>query len=271
MPEETTQPTETKVDDKLNLVDSLTKAVEDNKAKVETKEETKVEAKAETKEESAKAADDELSDEELAHAKNLFLLLKNPASSKQVVEILAKQAGLVGDETKQEQKEVAKTLTDLLKEELGEEYAFMADKLAPAIEKAVKVKVDEHTKEIRERFEADSTAKVEAEVNTGLENLAKDHDDAEDFYEDIYKLMDTHPPDAKATAREYFEDLYWIAKGRKSSESVKAKIQDKVAKNRADASSRLASGGKGTTVKGETMPSKMSLDESIRAAMESIK
>src|SRR5665213_606518 len=120
-----------------------TKTGED-KSKSGIEAEAKPEASAEKKPDAAT----ELTPEQQQYAKDLFLALNDPNSAKIVVEALAKQAGLI--ETKAEEKVVVKTITELLKENLGEDLSFLGDKLAPAIEATVKQLVAEQTKDIRE-------------------------------------------------------------------------------------------------------------------------
>lgn len=261
MPDTITESTEVKSEPTLSA--SIESAAETEQPKAEAKAEEPEKEADETKVES-----DGLTDEERGHAASLFKMLKSPETALDTIRMLAKQAGII--ETKAEAKVAAKTITDLLKEELGEEYAFMADKLAPAIEKATRHLVDENTKELKDKFNADSEARIAAEVDAGLKQLTEDFDDADDYLKDIYELMDENPPSAKAKAENYFKDLYHIAKGRKASSNKVDRLREKVERNRNDAASRLASGGKGTTVKGEAAPKELSITESIKKAMEEI-
>lgn len=251
--------------DSNSVAEAFNKAVEDAKPKEEPKVEAKPEAE-ETAEEPK--ATDGLTDEERQHAINLFGLLKNKDTALETVTLLAKQAGLIKTQT--EAKEAAKTIVDVLREELGEEYSFMADKLAPAIAKITKTLVDENTKEIKAQFTAAEEAKVAKEVENGLAALAEAFDDAETYYKDIYELMDEIPPGPKATADSYFKKLYYIAKGQASEKSKPAMLKERVERNRNDAGARVASEGKGRTVKGEPSSTPLTLTQAVQKALEEV-
>lgn len=247
------------------LTESIETAAKTEQPKAE---EPKVETKAEDETKEDEKPSDGLTDEERQHAINLFNLLKNKDTAAETIKILASQAGIIKTEAKAEA--TAKSIVDLLREELGEEYAFMADKLAPAIEKATSRLVEDKTKDITAKFEAAEEAKVKDEVDKGITHLEETFDDAKEYFEDIFKLMDEYPPSSKVKASKYFEDLYSLAKARKAGESKSNKLREKIERNRNDAPSRLASGGKGTTVKGEAAPKEMNITESIKKAMEEI-
>src|ERR1044071_8538610 len=98
---------------------------EDEKKVEEEKEEKEEKEEGKEKEEEKEEDEDELTDEEKEHAKNLFKLLKHPATNRAALESLVKAAGMdVKTATEEEKKEVKKTIKEILSEKLPN-YKFL--------------------------------------------------------------------------------------------------------------------------------------------------
>ena len=126
-------PEDTKVEDTKEIKVNGTQDVKDS-------EEEQLEGKDDDDAEKAASKD-----EDLVKAKQLYSALKDPTQAPIIIRALAEQAGITD---KREAKEASKTIMDVFKETLGPEYAFMADKLASAIDIIVNARVGDVTREL---------------------------------------------------------------------------------------------------------------------------
>ncbi len=250
-PDTTGDAKETKTGDDKTKPDDSTK---------EAKPETSTEKKPDTK--------DELTPEEQTYARDLFKALNDPASAKIVVKALAEQAGLI--ETKQEEKVVVKTITDLLKEQLGDDLAFLGDKLGPAIEAVVKAQVAEQTKDIRQTQLSAQEQALNTKIDNAITKLETEHTDFNDHKADILKLMDTHLPSKDQDVNEYFLDLYHIARGRSGKASTPNVNKTIAEKTRNNVAERLASAAKVVPSQTTELPKQMDLKTAIAEAKAAI-
>lgn len=240
--------------------------------KTEDKKETKVEDK---KEDDKK---EELNEEQLKQAVTLFKALSNPDPKVQraSLDLLVKMAGLELKEieTKKEATEAKETLVDLLKAGLGE-YDFLAERIAPALEKSLKKLVDENTKDIREEVRLSREEKVKNAVDTGIEAAFGRYENAKDLAKDVNTLMDENPKSDKISWEKYFNNLIVIAAGEKGlvlkakgSAKTEEKDKEKESRNRNDAHSRLASERTSEVKEGVKSSQRKGLDHAVRDAIE---
>lgn len=243
---------------KTTLDSALAAAVEklDAKEKPEP-EETPAEETTET------IDPDDLSDEETKAAANLFRLLKNPETQVNVIEMLAKQAGVLKMEIKTEKQAdaAADKVLSIFEEELGEDYKFLAPRLEKAVEKFFDKRFEERTKDIRADNEASKAERLANEAETAILNLFKEIPDATNYQTEMTALMDKMKPAAGVSRGEYLRNLYRIASSEKSTRATK---------NANDLGSRVATGAKAGEPAKESSATKstpMSLQDSIAAAM----
>jgi hypothetical protein len=206
-----------------------------------------------------------LDERDIERAKDLYRAIKDPKSAVTVIKMMAESAGLLNP-TQTEVKEVAKTIQELIAEGLGSDYAFLAEKLGTTIETVVKAQVAEQTKDLRENAAKSARNAEETRVDAAIQKVFKAHDDAEALGDDILKLMDKVLPSPDASTEEYFENLYLIAASKKTKASLTSKVTDKLARNRSDAVSKIASAGKSTD-QIFAAPQKMSAREAIALAV----
>lgn len=273
---------ETKTDDKPNL----TKVIENAAVEVakqtgtELKEENKEINKdfKENKEEDKVKIQDDLDEEQINFAKTLYKALNNPDPSiqKQTLKILANAANLdlKEVETKKEVEEAKETLLDLLKSGLGE-YDFLADKLAPVLEKAFDKAIDIKTKDIRDEISYSKEEKIRSEINLGIDAAFNEFENSLEVKDEVSKLMDEIKP-GKTSHKEYFKNLIIIAaanKGvtlKKIGDKTKTLDESKVAKSRANIATRLSSARSPEPKLGIKTPQKMNLNAAINAAIEQL-
>jgi hypothetical protein len=226
--------------------------VESEEVKEEQVEEVKEEQVEESKEEK-----DLISQED----RNILALLKNPTTATLLIKSLAEQHGLTLGETSS--KDVEKTLTNELKEVLGDEWAFLAEKLGPVIEKQVG-KVE---KTIRNELSDSDKRQSKTTFQKAEKQFFKDNPEARAYTKRMANLASKYPPQEDADYDEYLGDLFTLAAGRKGSitDAVEKKKQARIAKNRDSEDVRSSSSSKYGDKK-----SKMSLDDSISAAIKAV-
>ncbi len=222
--------------------------------------------------------------EELANALQLYKALKNPETSGQIVELIAKQGGFVKEvqkaETKAEVKEIAKDLGDLLKESLGTEFEFLADKLAPALKKYLTGEFEKQQADIRESLDNQERERLQNQSSKILTKISVDFFGEEalpdNVSQEMSRLMDKIPAQPDMSTKEYLELIFDTAKGRLGLTKVSAKDREKESRkesNRTDAASRLASdrGAQRTGDAIEDVSKIKTRRQAIEAAMASIK
>ena len=265
------------------IENAATKVAEKVGEEIEKEEKTpkKEEKKEEKKSEEKKV--EEFSEEQLNFAKTLFKALNNPdpAIQRQTIKVLASAAGLdlKEIETKKEEKKAEETLLELLKAGLGE-YDFLADKLAPVLDKVLKKTIDENTKDIREALKEEKLSKFRSEVSSGIDAAFAEYENAaenKDLKDEVVKLMDQFKPNKDISHKDYFRSLIVLAASNKNIALTKIgenkNIKDKEArieKNRNDAASRLASERGAEVKQGVRVPRKMSINDAIVEAMEEL-
>jgi len=217
-----------------------------------------VEEEEETEEETT---EEDLSDEDKVNATALYRALKNPDTSQVIITQLAKQAGLLG----QNKQEATRTILDIVKESLGEEYAFLAPKITPAI-KAV---VQEEMKAVQNQLEQDKLRQAEREVDEAIADMNRiTKGDAKKYENKIAALLDEMPPSGKVPIKKHLMRLYTIAKQDDSRVAAKTERTRKASENAADLGSRLSVAGlsgKATETRG-----KVSLDQAVELAMSKL-
>jgi hypothetical protein len=235
------------------------KEAEETPAEVEEAEE-----EAEEEEKAEEEEPDKLSDEEVLNAKNLFKALKNPSTAKEIISVLARNAGLL--ETKQDVHTASKTIQEVFKESLGPDFAFIAEKLAPAIEKVLLSQKEDYENRLREVRQQQLTAQTESEVEKALSKLNRvTKGESKKFEAAMTHLMDDILPGNRTTTEDYIFKLYRIASSEQSEKRAKEKMTNKINRNANDVTSRLASAAPTDSTKGIK---KISLDEAIKYAAQ---
>lgn len=182
-------------------------------------------------------ADDDV---DVDKAKELYRALNNPKTAHAVIEMLAKEAGLLkGKEelTPKEEKVVKKALRDIVKEKLGDDLGFMGDKLADVIEAVL----EEHGKDTQAKFAKIEAEKAQNEVSRAVENIYSKYEDAPKYEKRMLELMDEFTPGKGVNMNAYMDKIYKLAKSEATEAGAKKKMQDKLKNNSDDATARLSS------------------------------
>lgn len=270
--------------DKLEEAGSLHLENPDKTKSEKPKEELKAKSEDdEEEEEGAEEAEVEEVDEygltkvEQLEAKQLLAALKDKDKSVKVIELLARENGFVKGETApKEAKAVVKGMVEDLKEALGDDLAYLADKMGPVFEKHLKAQAEEALKPIKDQIDQETMERESKKARTTVEELGKIYFDGEipeTLVSEMTTIMDRVKPTGGQSVESYLKEVLAIAavnKGVELKQTSKSKAE-KVLKNRNDAPSRLASEGSRSPKIGEKTDNprkQMTLDESIRAAID---
>lgn len=214
------------------------------------------------------APESDLSEQELAESRNLYLALRGPQANA-IIAALAAQAGLLAKPgeaapTKTEIKESKKEIKDILAESLGKEYSFLADRLGPAIEAVL----DQERKTSDSRFDSLQQANVEREVVASYNRLATETKGESKKFETRMAALAEEIPIGNQNVETYMKRLYTIASNERKSSPQK--IADQIRRNASDAPQRLRSSAGPAGPVAEIPTKKMSIDESIRWAQDQL-
>jgi len=204
----------------------------------------------ETKEPDKEEKPEELREDEVVFAKNLYKALNNsdPNVQLKTLKLLANAANmdLKEIETKKDIKEAEKDLVALLKEGLGE-FDFLAEKLGPVLERALKSYVAKETEPIKQAQQLIKDEKLRDEVSSAIDKAFGEYTNATEVKDEVIQLMDNFKPSAKMAHKDYFRSLIILAASNKgvtlklANSQVSQDNNAKIDKNRRDAATRLAS------------------------------
>lgn len=197
-------------------------------------------------------------DEETKQALQLLQALKGP-KGKEVLKGLAIRAGLI-EEGQKVTKAVSDDLQDLLTNSLGDQWGFIAEGLAPALQTYFDKKVQE-VREQHIRLETSLQLKeawAELSAEEATSDIAK-------YEKEIDALSNKYQMGPNVTIKDYLRDLYKIASADKKSSKAVVKAISKIEKNSSDRLPRSSEVGEKRIAKGSQLPS---LEESIKQAFE---
>lgn len=207
---------------------------------------------------------------EQATALNLYKALKNPATAKTMMASLMAQMGITADSTKKEVTEAKAVLEDELKEILGDDYKFLADKIAKSVQLAVKRLTAEAIKPLEESQANMMQAQRQRDVDSALERLDNEFDVPKKLANGVLRLMQDHPHNGSQDYYKYVKGLLALASAeldipltKKGASGERAARRNR---NRNEANLPAASSGSGRKVRTAN-----SLDDAINMAVASIK
>lgn len=233
----------------------------------ETVEETKEEKTGETKEEIVEEKKEEAEevvedDEETAKAVELYKALQGP-NAIAIIEKLAKQAKLIGDDSGLGKKEQKKAIVEVLKEELGDEYGYLAEKFGKAIEKIL----SQELADVQRKFSQVEEIRHKKESDAALDKFYRDHPDVKNHEKQIFDLMHKLPQGQDTDTYEYLSMLYSLAKSGKMASSSVRKAVEKMKENAKDANLASSDVAEDRVRKGPQHPT---LEEALNAAVKGV-
>ena len=187
-----------------------------------TKSET-APAPEETKPESEVEKEPEVSEEEIKQARNIVQILRDPEQSKNFVEYLAKQSGLIVEKGEATPKEAKEATIDALEDALSE-YPELRSKLVPALKKAISDQLTE-TKATLQEIKKEG---IKRELDSAWDAVTSETEgDFTKYEKAIIDLMDELPYSG-GSYKTYLKRLYAVASSDDSSASRKIKIVEKI-------------------------------------------
>lgn len=241
-------------------------------AEAEGEENLEVEgAEGEENEEAEGEGEEAESPEDIAEAKRIYKLLKDPKTATSLVRELARAEGLLAaDVTPREIKAGKATIKDILKEKLGDKYDFLTPALAEAFETILAGERETQQENINQ-IKVDATKRETADV---LAKLAKEtKGESRKVETQMLALMDEFQIGPGVSIEKYLRGLYAQASSARTAQNAKNQNNDRIRRNANDAPSRLQtssgaeSNDRGSTPAGVDPKKPMSLKEAVDFAV----
>lgn len=199
--------------------------------------------------------------------------LLDPKTQRSAIEKLAREHNIGGGDyspraTRVNQKDETpqgprKTLLEEIKELMGEDFENVPKTTWRAIERLFDAKIQP----IREQFQQIEANRINADSKAATVALYGKFNDAEKYARDMVGLMENYVPAQGQTQLEFLEDMYHLAKSRRTS-SKNSGAGKFVARVRSNAKEeRIASQGSDERNIAPGSSKKISLDEAARLAM----
>lgn len=207
--------------------------------------------------------------EEIGHALALHRAVTDPKTRAGIITELASKAGI--DLTKPaEVKQMTTDLTEILKESLGDEYDLLSGaKLALAIEKAIKIRLDQAlnpiTTRIAEREAREQQEQADSAMGALWDRQKVDAKERPKVAELMMKKMRQVAPGEGANAHEYLDDIYsLVQRDVEKARAVKTTVK-RIVSNAQDVNRTSGDGGTDDTrlKTGSKLPS---ISEAVAAA-----
>lgn len=271
------------------LTDTLTQAVEkavevhdkeivqQDKSNVAVEEPPEKEEKEPDKKEGTNKVEEDLDTE---YGKTLIKALRDPEQAAAVIDFLATKAGYTKQNivTKQDVKEAKSDLMEILERNLGEEFKFLAPKLAPAIKESLETLLaqNDKTSDLRARIEKQELRDIQIETATTHTNLSREWFGSDDMPKEVItamsEAMDEFPPtDPNMSAERYYRRIFSLVVGELGLTKKGSNKSDKVERNKQDFAARnLSAQNKGTTPEVNGVPRKLSLKDAVELAVQQV-
>lgn len=196
-------------------------------------------------------------------ALNLYNAIKDPETSRTVIKQLAELAGLDITE-KKEAKQLQKTISQIITEELGEDNSILAEKLGPALEKVIAKAVEDQVKPIQETISETKKNEFSTRIDRTFKELEVETKGlSKQLDKRMAELMDELPPGPSTEPEKYIRHIFKLAKS-DYDEVERVKAQD-VKRDQNKKSTHVPTGVNAERVKsGSKLPT---IREAVQAAM----
>lgn len=204
------------------IEDSVDKAAKDLESKKKDTEEEKDDEKEtdDTKDDEKEDDDDEDEDEEfdktsLTEAKNLYRHLKNPKTAVETLKILVRSAGLdIKEATREEKKEVEKTIKAVVKQKLGTKYPTLSEDLGDMLEEILDFAVKEKIKPLEQVQQAERDQRLKEKIDNAERAVKAEFTDIPDkVLKEADRLLESKEfvPPKDANPEKVFRALFQLA------------------------------------------------------------
>lgn len=221
--------------------------------------------------------------------KVLIRALRDPNTSLQVIDYIARQSGYTKIETKQEVKAAARDINSILEENLGEEFKFLAPKLGPAIKESLEALLESkqgtsstQVQALQARLEKQELKEIQQETQKTHVAISQEYFGSDDMPDNVVKAMskamDEFPPtDASMTPERYYRRIFQLVSGelglsKKNARAASGSSSDKITRNQNDSVARnLTSQSRGIVpTEGTNGPRKLSLKDAVQLAVAQV-
>lgn len=223
----------------------------------------------------------DLSDVETEEGRTLIRALKDPNRAPLVIDFLATQAGYTkaNVQTKADVKEAKKEITQILEKHLGDDFKFLASRLAPAIEESLGSLLQgrDENSDIRQRLERQELREIQNETAQAHIELAREWFGTDDMPANVVKAMSAAideftPSDPNISPAKYYRKIFSLVAGELGLTKKGTQVRgDRIARNRGDEVARNLTQSKGVspTTNGEN-PRRLSLKDAVSLAVEQV-
>jgi len=175
---------------------------DDNIDKDKDQTQDKTDSTQDTKQDDKENKQDDKIDQRTTEALELLDALEDPTNGRTVIENLARQAGLLKAETKQEENKAKKAIKDIIKGHLGEEYKHVSEKLGDAIEEILADKLGE----VNNRFESSAKSQAERQFSNDFDSFIKDQEVSDEEAGLIFKQLEVMSPNPKVPLKRFLAE-----------------------------------------------------------------
>jgi hypothetical protein len=236
---------------------------------VEGEEGTEVEGSEEGSTEDEGSGSEEETEEDIAEAKRIYKLLKNPTTATSLVRELARAEGILKEDapTPREIKEGKASIKDILKEKLGDKYEFLIPQLSDALETILAGERETHQQSVQQ-IQIDATKRETAEVLAKLARETKG--ESRKVESRMLELMNEFQIGPGVSIEKYLRGLYAQASSARDAKNATNSKNDKIRRNANDAPSRLQNSSSGAETRasgaGADTNKPMTLKEAVNFA-----
>lgn len=219
-------------------------------------------------------------DQDAEQGKLLIQALRDPQKAVQVIDFLATQAGYTKAtvQTRQDIKDAKTEINTILEKNLGEEFKFLAPKLAPAIQESLETLLEGHDSnaDLRERLDRQELRSIQDETARTHVTLANEWFGQDDMPTNVIKAMsqamDEFPPtDPDMAPERYYRKIFSLVVGDLGLQK-RGRASEKIIRNRTDDLARnLSSQNRGITPNVNGNPKRMNINDAVSLAMEQVR
>lgn len=258
------------------LTGAIEKAVETHKQDLSDVVVESEESKEEKKE------PEQAQDPDIENGRILIQALRDPQKAAAVIDYLATQAGYTRQtvQTRQDVKEARDDINEILERNLGDEFKFLAPKLAPAIKESLEslLSSNDNHSDLRARVEKQELKEIQNETASTHVSLANEWFGSDEMPQNVVNAMsaamDEFPPtDPNMSPERYYRRIFSLAVGelgitKRGSQQRGARIS----RNLEDSGARnLTSQNRGITPSLSGNPRKLTLKDAVSLAVEQVK
>lgn len=265
------------------LTDAIEKAVkvEDAKIPQDVSNVAPKQDQDEEEEEEKQPEPEPLEDEDAKQGRVLIQALRDPQRAAIVIDFLAKQAGYtkgeLADATVKETKAAKSDITNILKEELGDEFAFLAPKFGKALTRYMSdIQVDDsRTQQLETRLNISERHAIESETTEAHNVIAQEWFGSNNMPDNVItamsSAMDKFPPsNPNMSPTEYYNDIFTYVVGKLG--LTKKEARSRITNNFNDVGARLENSRRRGAIPSENSgsPRKMALKDAVSLAIKQV-